>query len=204
MSSVVDRSRVQISVLEMLALLDAWGGGSGVVRSVLPIDSLEEDSAATDAAGLLLLARAGTAPPGFLLAVEKLIAVLATAETSIELRTLGTRDRTVVYGVGPQWTADAVFEPEGECTIGLLPTASVAAALRAEHLVFDASLQMTLLVRGASGPVGLVFADGVLANERGEQVAVRGSGVRPEEFGDLLESALAGYLSTGSLAGSQA
>ncbi|WP_146087840.1 hypothetical protein [Rathayibacter sp. AY1D2] len=187
-----------------MVLLDAVDGGSRTVRAVLPVDRLEEDSALADSAKLLLLARSGSAPAGFLSAVEKLVTVLASAESSIQLRTLGTRDRTVVYGIGPEWTADIVFLAEGECTIGLLPTASVPSALRTEHLVFNASLDLTLLVRGAAGPVDLVFADGVLANGRGELIALRGSGVAPNEFGDLLESALAGYLTTASLAGSEA
>lgn len=204
MSSAADRTRVRLSILELLIAIDAQQGGTGLVRSAFPVDRIVDGSPPADAAALLLLARIQDASPDFLSVVEIIVGVLASAESMIELRTLGVLRSTVVFGVGPEWTADIVFVEDGECTIGLLPTASVPAALRAEHLVFDASLDMTLLVRGAAGPVDLVFVDGVLANGRGELVALRGSEIPPAEFGDLLESALAGYLSDVSLAGSEA
>ncbi|NQX16048.1 hypothetical protein [Rathayibacter sp. VKM Ac-2857] len=204
MSSAADRTRLRLSVLELIAVLDAQNGGTGIVRAAFPVEPLESGSLPSDAADLLLLARLDEEPAAFLTVLEVLVGVLASAESSLQLRTLGTLDRSVIYGVGPDWTVDIVIRDEGECLLGLLRTADVPATLRSEHLVLDASLDLTLLIRGAAGPVDLVFVDGVLANGRGEGVALRGSGVAPNEFGDLLESALAGYLTTASLAGSEA
>lgn len=198
MSSAAERTRLRLSILEVIAFLDLLGDGAGVVRGAFPVGRIGDTPRAADAADLLLLARIQSAPPAFTTTVETLLSVFASAESSIEMRTLGTAVRTVVYGVGPEWTADVVIGEDGDCTIGLLPTGDVPADLRGRHLVLDSSLDMTLLVRGAAGPVDLVFADGVLANARGELVTLRGSGVPPSEFGDLLEKAIAGYLATGT------
>lgn len=194
MSSPVERTRVQLSLLEVIALLDAIGGGTGLARAALPVELIEPDSLLSLQAALLLQARSEGAPEAFAPVVENLVAVLASARTTIALRVRGALDRTVLYGVGSQWTADLIISAE-ECALGLIPTAAVAATLTQEHVVFDAGLDLTLAVRGAGGPVDLVFTDGVIANGRGEQASIRGGGVTPAEFAGLFESAIDAYIS---------
>lgn len=195
MSSVVERTHVQISVVELVALLDSIGDAAKVARAVFPLERLEPDDLLAQAAGILLTVRDANGPAGLANVIDNLVAVAASAASTIELSVRGTVDRTVIYFVGPVWSADLVISEDGECALGLLLTSQLPQALRHDHLAFDASLDLTLLVRGQAGPVDLVFTAGVLANARGETVSIRGSGVSPAEFGDAFESAIAGYLS---------
>ncbi|AZZ52543.1 hypothetical protein C1I64_11135 [Rathayibacter festucae DSM 15932] len=185
-----------------MALVDAAGGGTGLFRSTLPGEYVDMRSPLAEAAALLLLERSRVAAPAFAPVVEGLLDVLVGAVSTIQVCARGTRESTVIYAVGADWSVDVVVGAEGECTMGLLPTGAVPTDLVRQHLGLDAELDLTLLIRGAAGPFDLVFVDGALVNGNGDRAMVRGSGVPPSEFAALLESAVADRLSSSRHAGS--